>query len=264
MDNYSIFRTSLNNTKKIQINPIKYESSQKILIPNIDTNKYVSELGDGIKRTSISHKNPICGFHVASLPVNIPPLSERFGISDRSSLDTPISIPSCSNTNTNNKIPLHNHTPFCESKEVYNDDTPLKTKKIPSSPLSNVNNHTSLHMYQYKGIYSVSENNYTQFDQKPQSVDVRISFTGPIQNNNVDKNKQKKGKNKVTFEPNYNKIIFIYGLSFYNNNNIKNDVWWSSNELNKMRELVTNEVMYLRNIHPTWSISHCIREICKK
>jgi hypothetical protein len=133
--------------------------------------------------------------------------------------------------------------------------------------LSNINNYTpfnTLHGESLnEGIYSLSENNNSYFEGNTKNRKLTRTFEmRKIVNEEISK--QKKYRNKVTFEPNYDKIILIYGLSFYHNNNIKNDVWWSSNELNKMRELVTSEVMYLRNMHPNWSISHCIREICKK
>ena len=61
-----------------------------------------------------------------------------------------------------------------------------------------------------------------------------------------------------------NKIIIINSRSFYNENDIKKDVWWTTAELNNMRNLLIAEVNRLKTMNPQWSVQHCIREICKK
>ena len=77
----------------------------------------------------------------------------------------------------------------------------------------------------------------------------------------VLKHPNKKNK-KVNFETNCNKIIMIHGLSFYNENNIKKDIWWSIIELNTMRKMVTNEIIRLQRLNPKLSASDCIRTLC--
>jgi len=80
----------------------------------------------------------------------------------------------------------------------------------------------------------------------------------------VDNKKTKTNKNRVKFAPIFNKIIIIHGLSFYNENNIKKDIWWTVAELNTMRNLLIAEVNRLRMINPQRTIQQCIREICTK
>jgi hypothetical protein len=77
----------------------------------------------------------------------------------------------------------------------------------------------------------------------------------------VLKHSNKKNK-KVNFETNCNKIILIHGLSFYNENNIKKDIWWSILELNTMRKMVTNEIIRMQRLNPKLSASDCIRTLC--
>ena len=78
------------------------------------------------------------------------------------------------------------------------------------------------------------------------------------------KQKIKSCKHRVKFEPMNNKIIIINSRSFYNENDIKKDVWWTTAELNNMRNLLIAEVNRLKTMNPQWSVQHCIREICKK
>jgi hypothetical protein len=221
-DYYSIFRTSLNNSK-IRINPIKYEMSPKISHLNnnnlenmeISLENFIPFCNTTLNSFCQSEINPISGYYISKIQSS--PLISTNQIPKFTQIKQTITVfgqqPS----------PILNKT--IKSVGIRSDDyTPIYKKNIT---------FTSLNLPQDMSITKI-----------------------PIKN--------KKTKNKVTFEPNYNKIILIYGLSFYNNNNIKNDVWWSSVELNKMREMVTNEVSYLRRIHPQWTISQCIREICKK
>ena len=66
---------------------------------------------------------------------------------------------------------------------------------------------------------------------------------------------------KVNFKPKYDKIIIIQGLSFYNENNMKKDIWWSTTEMNNMRQMVTNEINRMKRLHPRWSVTQCIQEL---
>ena len=81
---------------------------------------------------------------------------------------------------------------------------------------------------------------------------------------NYDNKKTKMNKNRVKFDPVFNKIIIIHGLSFYNENTIKKDIWWTVAELNTMRNLLRAEVNRVRMINPQRTIQQCIREICTK
>ena len=80
----------------------------------------------------------------------------------------------------------------------------------------------------------------------------------PLRINNKHRSISQK---KVNFEPKYDKIIIIQGLSFYNENNMKKDIWWSTTEMNNMRQMVTNEINRMKRLHPRWSVTQCIQEL---
>ena len=102
---------------------------------------------------------------------------------------------------------------------------------------------------------SWSTNNW-QFSEITQ-LSIYTPIKTPLRINNKHRSIQK----KVNFETKYNKIIIIQGLSFYNENNIKKDIWWSTTELNNMRQMVTNEINRMKRLHPHWSVTQCIQEL---
>ena len=69
-------------------------------------------------------------------------------------------------------------------------------------------------------------------------------------------------KNRVTFNQEHNKIILIHDLSFYIDNNIKQDIWWTFTEINTMRKFVSSEITRLKLINPKWTVQKCIHRIC--
>jgi len=68
-------------------------------------------------------------------------------------------------------------------------------------------------------------------------------------------------KKKVNIDTKYNKMIIIQGLSFYMENNMKKDMWWTATELNNIRKMFTNELTRMKRLNPQWSITQCIHEL---
>jgi len=71
-----------------------------------------------------------------------------------------------------------------------------------------------------------------------------------------------KGK-KITFNNN-NNVILVEGKEFYINNNIKNDIWWSSKELDFIRNMCSIEVARIQRNNPNKPPAQCIKEMCKR
>ena len=42
---------------------------------------------------------------------------------------------------------------------------------------------------------------------------------------------------------------------------MKKDIWWSTTEMNNMRQMVTNEINRMKRLHPRWSVTQCIQEL---
>jgi len=129
--------------------------------------------------------------------------------------------------------------------------SPIKSPVFKNLSISDEKTHNSL---EASNVFHKTIANYNLEDE----------FRSKLNFSNYDNKKTKSGKNRVKFDPVCNKIIMIQGLSFYNENNIKKDVWWTFAELNTMRSLLTVEVNRTRMANPNWSIQQCIREICKK
>jgi hypothetical protein len=102
------------------------------------------------------------------------------------------------------------------------------------------------------------------FHKTVANYNLEDEFRSKLNYSTYETKKIKSSKNRVKFDPVCNKIIIIQGLSFYNDNNIKKDVWWTFAELNSMRSLLYAEVNRMRMSNPNWSIQQCVREICKK
>lgn len=129
--------------------------------------------------------------------------------------------------------------------------TPLSHFSPIKSPITDEKTHNNL---EYSNVFHKTLANYN----------LENEFRGKLNYSNYDTIKTKPTKNRVKFSPVCNEIIMIQGLSFYNENNIKKDVWWTFAELNTMRSLLTAEVNRMKMFNPKWSIQQCIREICKK
>jgi hypothetical protein len=70
-----------------------------------------------------------------------------------------------------------------------------------------------------------------------------------------------KKRSTVRFNPSNNETIFINGKDFYKNNNIKNQIWWSANELALIREIFINEIKKMNSLYPKLSTRECIFEL---
>lgn len=68
---------------------------------------------------------------------------------------------------------------------------------------------------------------------------------------------------KISFQ-NHNLVIIVMGKEYYVDNNIKNDIWWSSKELEFIRNMFKIEASKLQKNYPHMSMSQCIKELCKR
>jgi hypothetical protein len=67
---------------------------------------------------------------------------------------------------------------------------------------------------------------------------------------------------KIKFEAE-NDVCFTVDKEFYVNNNLKNTVWWSAQELLFIRNIVMTEAVRIQRNNPNLKIGQCIKEICK-
>ena len=113
---------------------------------------------------------------------------------------------------------------------------------------------TDKHLYP---INNIPMSNNWQFSEITQ-LSIYTPIKTPLR---INKKHRSISQKKVNFEPKYDKIIIIQGLSFYNENNMKKDIWWSTTELNNMRQMATNEINRMKQLHPRWSVTQCIQEL---
>lgn len=85
-------------------------------------------------------------------------------------------------------------------------------------------------------------------------------YTSPSIINTIKQNILK--DKKITFNKEIY-IITIHDKEYYKHNNLKNDIWWTSKELEYMRTLFMNEVARYHRMNPGLTISQCIKELCK-
>ena len=150
-----------------------------------------------------------------------------------------------------NNIPMSNNWQFSEITQlsIYTPITPLRigpnlylsVAKLP------------------KEIENAHGNVTLPLESPPKGGDLnRQRCKTPLR---INKKHRSISQKKVNFEPKYDKIIIIQGLSFYNENNMKKDIWWSTTELNNMRQMATNEINRMKQLHPRWSVTQCIQEL---
>lgn len=122
--------------------------------------------------------------------------------------------------------------------------------------------------YNSSGHLSNENQNYTKhifnsFDEKNRNTEYKdIQKPNSVLKKSNSQNCISKCK-KITFNNN-NNVILVAGKDFYTNNNIKNDVWWSSKELDFIRNMCTVEVSRIQRLNPNMSTAQCIKEICKR
>jgi hypothetical protein len=122
--------------------------------------------------------------------------------------------------------------------------------------------------YNSSGYLSKEYRNHTKhifnsFDEKKSNIECKnIQKPNSVLKKSNSQNCISKGK-KITFN-NYNNVILVAGKEFYINNNIKNDVWWSSKELNFIRNMCSIEIARIQRNNPKMSPTECIKEMCKR
>jgi len=192
----------------------------------------------------------------------------------RTSLDTPIKHVNITINDLNNGIAAYNDS-RCEMltaqyqstfKHMDNSITPRNNMAPLISPITFASNYADQYPQCYLQCFGKI---YIQPSSASSKSSTRSSFSSCNSSTKDSihsslKNSKKNPGNRVKFEPTKNKITFINDHLFYQNDNIKRDVWWTADELNNMRKLFTIEVNRLKIMNPSWSIGDCIREICNR
>jgi len=70
-------------------------------------------------------------------------------------------------------------------------------------------------------------------------------------------------KNKKIHFDTENDVRFTIDNDFYLDNNLKNTVWWSAQELLFIRNMVMTDAVRIQRSNPKLKIAQCIKEICK-
>jgi hypothetical protein len=70
-------------------------------------------------------------------------------------------------------------------------------------------------------------------------------------------------KNKKIHFDTENDVRFTFDKDFYLDNNLKNTVWWSAQELLFIRNIVMTEAVRIQRSNPKLKIGQCIKEVCK-
>lgn len=68
----------------------------------------------------------------------------------------------------------------------------------------------------------------------------------------------------VSFNQTKNKTVYINGKDFYKNNNIKNNIWWSQNELAFIRNMFSIEVQRECARYPNKSQRDCVMDLINR
>ena len=70
-------------------------------------------------------------------------------------------------------------------------------------------------------------------------------------------------KKRVKFNLDANEIFIIDDRSYYVENNLNKDVWWTAAEMNATRDSILIKAQILKIRNPLLSFQDCVREICK-
>jgi len=102
--------------------------------------------------------------------------------------------------------------------------------------------------------------------QLPQLPVVYSRSSTPIYplHTNIDSPVTSARKTHVRFNQHKNKTIYINGKDFYQQNDIKNKIWWSPQELSFIRNMFMIEVRKVNDRCPHKTPRECISEIFEK
>ena len=174
--------------------------------------------------------------------------------------------------------------PSMYNSNIYNTSINVVTARTePATQYNSIKNYPlntplnmmkpTVHTYGYISLYEKPRNEpQTWMAQQPVACrDSRpVSQCGTFPAKSVLKKSKYGGSNtkpastnkKITFE-NKNHVVFTVDKEFYTNNNLKNSIWWSAQELMFIRNMVMSEAVRIQRNNPNLNIGQCIREICK-
>jgi len=104
----------------------------------------------------------------------------------------------------------------------------------------------------HDAIRCIHVSEYSNYGMEPQSERIFLQ-------SNSCKTLEK--KQHVKFNQNENKILYINGKDFYKQNNIKNKMWWSTQELTYIRDMFMIEVKRIKNKYPHKTQRECMLEL---
>ena len=93
-------------------------------------------------------------------------------------------------------------------------------------------------------------------------------FSGDVGEGRQNIDKKRPGpecfQNRVRFNHNKNKTFYINGKDFYKTNDIKHQIWWSSQELNFIQNTFMMEVSKVNKKSPNKTRRECILELIRQ
>jgi len=146
---------------------------------------------------------------------------------------------------------------FCEYKKAANDASIIRVSPI--------------NMILRPITFSIKEG------EKPNDIVFRINavskpednttspkiYSKKIKVSNSSLGLDKASQRKVKIFTEENKVFYINGNEFYRSNNMRNDIWWSSEELKRFRDMFMEEVSRHKRNQPWLSYKQCVEEVCK-
>lgn len=169
--------------------------------------------------------------------------------------------------------------PSMYNSNIY--DTSIKvatTRTEPAAQYNSIKNYPlnaplnmmkpTVHTYGYISLYETPRNEPQTWvaasREDSQCGTLPAKYKSVLKKSKCDgsNNKPASTNKKITFE-NKNYIIFTVDKEFYANNNLKNSIWWSAQELMFIRNMVMSEAVRIQRSNPNLNIGQCIKEICK-
>ena len=137
-----------------------------------------------------------------------------------------------------------------------NDDINLTFRNMP---LRRSNSKLAQLIHPFLENQLLQEQSFDNFPLKYKSVLKKSKYDGSnMKTSNIKTSTNK----KIKFDKKIN-INFTFDKEFYVNNNLKNSIWWSAQELLFTRNIVMTEAARIQRKHPNLNIGQCVREMCK-
>jgi len=142
----------------------------------------------------------------------------------------------------------------CDSRNRLENPKDENVLTFRNMPLRQSNSQLAQLINPFLENQRLKEQSHDIFSQKYKSVLKKSNYDGS--NIKIRTNKKIKFDKKT-------QIILTVDKEFYVNNNLKNSIWWSSQELLFIRNIVMTEAARIQRNNPKLNIGQCVKEICK-